>query len=183
MVKGEAQRTGSTTDHRPVQFPNTICKIGDKAMLEQYQADYIRELMPQQLGVGVKFAAELLVMGLRMIINMKKVFILINVDISNAFCEVMRAILVERHMGHERFREMVPYWRAKLGPTANLWSGKGCMEYIEGLVKGSPTSSSGFSYTIHENVKKANTMLVECGGCARLGMDDGHMIGPKEVVF
>ena len=57
------------------------------------------------------------------------------------------------------------------------------MDYSEGLVQGSPTSSSGFSYTIHENVKKANRRLVKCGGCARFGMDDGYMIGPKEVVF
>ncbi len=25
--------------------------------------------------------------------------------------------------------------------------------------------------------------MVEHGGCARFGMDDGYMIGPKEVVF
>ncbi len=25
--------------------------------------------------------------------------------------------------------------------------------------------------------------LVEHGGCARFGMDDGYMIGPREVVF
>ena len=42
LVKGEAQRTGATTDHKPVQIPNTISKVGDKAMLEQYRADYIK---------------------------------------------------------------------------------------------------------------------------------------------
>ena len=77
-------------------------------------------MMPQQLRVGVKFAAELLVMGLRMIINMNKDFILISVDIVNAFCEVMRVSVIERHMEHDRFRGMLPYWRAKLGPTTNL---------------------------------------------------------------
>jgi len=47
LVKGEVQRARATTDHKPVQIPNTLSKIGDKAMLEQYQADYIREMMPQ----------------------------------------------------------------------------------------------------------------------------------------
>ena len=139
--------------------------------------------MPQQLGVGVNFAAELLVMGLGMIINMNKDFILISMDIVNAFCEVMRASVIERHMEHDKFRGMVPYRRAKLGPTTNLWAWDGSMEYSEGLVEGSPTSSSGFSYTIHEIVKKANRRLVECGGCSRFGMHTGYMIGPKEVVF
>ena len=90
------------------------------AMLEHVQAEYIKEMMPRQLGVGVKFAAELLVMGLMMIFNMKKDFIIINVDIVNAFCEVMRASVIERHMENNRFRGMVPYWRAKLGPTSML---------------------------------------------------------------
>ena len=78
---------------------------------------------------------------------------------------------------------MVPYGRAKLGPVAKLWAGKDTMEYEEGLQQGSPTSSSGFSYTIHEKVKRADLRLVEHGGCARFGMDDGYMMGPMEVVF
>jgi hypothetical protein len=35
-----------TTNHKSVQIPNTISKVGDKATLEQFQADYIREMMP-----------------------------------------------------------------------------------------------------------------------------------------
>ena len=70
--------------------------------------------------MGVKFAAELMVMGLRMIINTKKDFILGSVDMTNAFCEIMRASVIERHM--ENDRGMMPYWRAKLGPTAMLWA-------------------------------------------------------------
>ncbi len=57
------------------------------------------------------------------------------------------------------------------------------MEHHEGLVQGSPTSSSGFSFTIHDKVKEADMRLGEYGGCARFGMDDGFMIGPKEVVL
>ena len=50
------------------------------------------------------------------------------------------------------------------------------MEYMEGLVKGSSTSSSGFSY-------EAYMKLAEYGGRARFGMDGGYLIGPKEVIF
>jgi hypothetical protein len=57
------------------------------------------------------------------------------------------------------------------------------MEYEEGLQQGFLTSSSGFSYTIHEKVKKVDMRLVEHGGRARFGMNGGYMIGPKEVVF
>ena len=57
------------------------------------------------------------------------------------------------------------------------------MENMEGLVQGPPTSSSGLSYTIHNKVKEADGGLAEYGGCARFGMDDGYLIGPKEVIF
>jgi len=131
----------------------------------------------------VKFATELQVMGLRMTLNTRPVFIIVGVDISNAYCEVMRDSVIERHMQHAKLCGTGPYSRAKLGPVAKLWAGNDTMEYKEGLQQGSPASSSGFSYTIHEKVKKLNRRLVEYGGCARFGMDDGYMMGPKEVVF
>ena len=66
-------------------------------------------MMPQQLGKGVKYAAELLVMGLRMTFHRNEDFITLSVDISNAFCEVMRASVVERHLDNEKMRGMVVY--------------------------------------------------------------------------
>ena len=134
IVKGGKETIVETADHRPVQIRNTIAKVGDKAVLMMFQKDYIQEMLPQQLGVGVKYAAELLVMGLRMTLHRNEDFIILNVDISNAYCEIMRASVVERHMNIEKMRGMVPNWRAKLGPNAKLWTGADHMEYIEGLV-------------------------------------------------
>ncbi len=57
------------------------------------------------------------------------------------------------------------------------------MQHHEGLVQGSPILSSGFSFTIHNQVKEANKRLAEHGGCVRFGMDVGYMIGPREVVI
>jgi hypothetical protein len=112
IIKREAEAQGRTTDQRPIQVPNTINKLGDKAVLAQLQEVYIREMMPQQLGVGVKLAAELLVMGLRMTLHTRPEFIIVGVNISNAYCEVMRAIVIERNMQHDMLCGMVPYWRA-----------------------------------------------------------------------
>ena len=119
--------------------------------------------MPHQLRVGLKFAAELMVMRLRMTLHMRSDFIILSVDITNAYCEAMRASVIERHMQHDKLRDMVPYLRAKLGPVANLWAGEDSMEYKEGLQHGSPTASSGFSFTIHEQVKEAEKRLAEHG--------------------
>ncbi len=139
--------------------------------------------MPQQVGVGVKFAVELLAMGLRMVLHLRGGFILISIDIINAYNEIKRAAVVEAHMRHTYFRKWVPYWTAKLWPTSKLWAGEDFMEHHEGLVQGSPISSSGFSFTIHGRVKEADMQLAQARGCARFGMDDGYMIRPREVVF
>ena len=42
----EEQRPGTTGDHRPVQIPNTLSKIEDRAVLQETQADYTTEMMP-----------------------------------------------------------------------------------------------------------------------------------------
>ena len=86
-------------------------------------------------------------------------------------------------MRRTHFVKWVPYWRSRLGPTSKLWAGVDYMEHHEGLFQGFPISSSGFSFTIHDRVKEADMRLVELGGCARFGMDDGYMIGPPELVF
>jgi len=57
------------------------------------------------------------------------------------------------------------------------------MEHHEGLVQGSPISSSGFSFTLHVRVKEVDGRLVELGGCARFRMDNGDMRGPPELVL
>jgi len=123
IVKGEKETTSrETRDHRSVHIPNTIAKVGDKAILMMFHKDYIHEMMPRQSGVGIKYATELHVMGLRMTLPRHEDFIILGVDISNAYCEVIRVSVVERHIESEKMRGVVPYWRAKLGPNAKLWT-------------------------------------------------------------
>jgi len=151
--------------------------------LEKCQAEYVKKMMPQQVGVGVKFAAELLAMGLRMVLHLRGRFILISIDIINAYNKIKRAAVVDAHMRHTHFVMWVPCWRSKLGSSSQLWAGKDYMEHHEDIVQGSPISSSGFSFTIHKRVKEADMRLVELGGCARFGIDDGYMIGTPDEVF
>ena len=119
IIKTEGTRN-SVGHHRPVVIPNTISKIADKAMLQECQEDYMAELLPQKMGVGVKFAAELLAKGIRMTLHVKGDHILINIDLRNAYNAMWRSAVMERHKGHKTLRRAVPYWRAKLGPWAPI---------------------------------------------------------------
>ncbi len=92
--------------------------------------------------------AELLAMGLRMTLHLHHGFIIVSIDMINAYNEIKRAVVLDAHNRHTYLRRMVPYWRAKLSPTSRLWAGRDSLEHHEGLVQGSSISSLGFSFTI-----------------------------------
>jgi hypothetical protein len=93
----------------PMVVPNTITKVADKAMLQKIEDVYIQELMPQQVGVvGVKFAAELLVMGLRMTLHVYNDFVIINIDLRNAYTDILRVAICEEPTNHDKSRLMEP---------------------------------------------------------------------------
>ena len=50
------------------------------------------ELLPRHLGVGVKFAAELLALGIRMTLHIRPGHILVSINIKNAYNTMRRAI-------------------------------------------------------------------------------------------
>ena len=65
--------------------------------------------MPQQVGVGVEFAAELLAMGLRMTLHLHRGFIIISIDMVNAYNEIKRAAVMDIHIRHIYLRRMIPF--------------------------------------------------------------------------
>jgi hypothetical protein len=69
-------------------------------------------------------------------------WIVITIHLRNAFDEIWRAEILERHRSHQRLKELVAYWGAKLGPKAILWAGKNEVEGDEGLQQGMPSSST-----------------------------------------
>jgi hypothetical protein len=138
IIKTEA-RAGRKADHIPVAVPNTLSKIADKAMMEECKEEYIRDLLPQQLGVGVKFAAELLAMGIRMTLHGKPDGILITIDMENAYNAIWSEAVIERDRGHRMPKCTVPYWRAKLGPRSPIWADYNTLYGHDGPQHGSPS--------------------------------------------
>jgi hypothetical protein len=96
IIKAEARRRYKP-DHMHVVMPNTLSKITDKAMTEECKEDYARDMLPQQLGVGVQFAAELLAMGIQMTLHVKPTNILISIDLKNTYNAIWREAVIERH--------------------------------------------------------------------------------------
>jgi hypothetical protein len=105
----EESRRGNKGDHRPMVISNTLSKVADKAMMVERHEDYMRKMPPQQVGVGVKFAAELLAMGIRITLHLMPDHILVSIDIRNAYNTMRRADILERQRGHMTLRRAVPY--------------------------------------------------------------------------
>jgi len=119
-IMKEKARGGRKANHMPVVMPNTLNKITVKAMMEGCKEDYARDLLPHQLGVEVKFAAELQAMGIRMMLHARPDNILISIDLRNAYNEIWREAIIERRRGHMTLKHAIPYWRAKLGPRSPI---------------------------------------------------------------
>jgi hypothetical protein len=70
--------------------------------------------------MGVKFAAELLAMGIKMTLHIRPDHILIIIDLKIAYNSMWREAIPERHMEHMTLRKTVPYWREKLCPKSPI---------------------------------------------------------------
>ena len=156
--------SGTLADCKPVGIPNTLSKIADKAILHQFQSDYVQKLMPQPLGVGVKSVAKLLIMRMRMAMHMNPNFVLVGIDLETAYKKIRRVARLRQHLGHRRLRGLVPRLRWKLGPRSPMWAKDNVIYAEEGLLKGGPISSSAFSCTIHLAVVEADARLTTAGG-------------------
>ena len=174
---------GATPDVRPITVQDTLRKCVGKAVLQRLAGDYDAYLAPQQLGVGVSCADSKLIHGLRLLLELNPGFILVSIDIVNAYNAASRAAILHRHMEVPDLRAAVPYLRAELSAATSVYAGGKAILSDEGVQQGSPIASAAFAVAIHPEVKAADEALAAHGGCARFGMDDGYLLGPPDVVF
>jgi hypothetical protein len=173
---------GNVRNHMPVAMPNTISKVADKAILQECRVEYTRELMSQKLGVSVKFAAELLAMSIIMTPHMRPDHIVFSLDMKNAYNSMWRAAIMKSYMTHMTLRKTAPHWRAKLDLKFPTWAENSILCGDDGLQQGFPSSGPAIAFTIQPWARKADKRLAEVGGYARFGMDDGHLVGLREVI-
>ena len=138
------------------------------------QGDYVKALMLQQFSIEIKFAADLMIMGLCMTMHVHVDFIMNNMDMENA---IWRAVVLRCHLLHGRLKHLVSYLRAKLGPRAPMWGKDSTLMHGEDLLQGVPIFYFAFSFTIHSAVVEVDAELSARGGCARIGMEDGYFVG------
>ena len=111
--------------------------------------------------------------SVRMLAEDKKDFIVVKLDIKNAFNEVSRAAILETLESEPSLRHMVYLAASVLSPSSGLESkGIKWRETAEGTTQGDPLSSPLFCVAWHAHVRELDAVLDVVGGMARFGMDD-----------
>ena len=168
---------------RPIGIRNPLVRELHKAVVAQNKATFVEYLEPEQLAMSVAGGGKL-VFSIRMLAEERRDFIVVKIDMKNAFNEVARASIIEALQEDPSLTHLAWHAAATLAPSCGLESrGMRWGESSEGTAQGDPLSAPYFNIAWQKYVRKLNCSLIDHGGMARFGMDDGYAIGPPEVVF
>ena len=130
-------------------------------------------LEPQQLAVS-KAGGPKLVHSLRMLLELKKDFVAVKLDIRNAHNEVSRASILEALDSEPSLRHLTWHVASCLASEIGLESGgKLWGQTGEGHCQGNPEAGGCFCVAWHPDVIGLDTSLKVAGGLAKFGNDDG----------
>ena len=122
--------------------------------------------------------------SVRMLAEHRRDFVVVKIDMKNAFNEVSRAAIIQALEEEPTLQHLAWHAAVVLAPDSGPESGGvrwGLSE--EGTAQGDPLSSPYFCVAWHKEVRELNSSLKSSGGMARFGMDDGYALGPPDVVF
>ena len=168
---------------RPIGIRNPLAKSFHRQVIQQNKPDIVEYLEPQQLS-GSKGCAAKLVFSVRGLSEVRRDFVVVKLDLRNAFNQISRTAIIENLIGEPSLKHLAWFASLVLVPETGLES-RGTLwgRAKEGATQGDPPSSPLFCVGIHPYVRQLDAALGEVGGMAKFGMDDGYLLGPPQVVF
>ena len=190
LVKGTLPEDGSTPDCRPVAVGNCGRRLYTSAAMRKYKTKFRKALWPQQAAVGVKDGQQHVTIGVATTMRQRPDFVVVKVDISNAFNECTRAAMLAAVERHPELRPLLPMYAATLIPASKLMmrGANGEIQTIdsmseEGGHQGCASTGAAFCLALHPSVQAADATLAAVGGYARFFADDGYLVGPRAVSY
>ena len=168
---------------RPTGIRNPLVRHFHKDVVAQNRSSFIEYLEPEQLAMSVAGGGKL-VFSICMLSEERRDFIVVKIDMKNAFNEVSRASVVEALEQEPSLNHLVWHAAASLAPSSGLETG-GCKwgSSSEGTAQGDPLSAPYLNVAWQKFVRELNQTLSGSGGMAKFGMDDGYAVGPSEILF
>ena len=168
---------------RPVGVKPSFIRTLHKRVVRGNRGVLIDFFEPQQMAVSQAGGAKL-VHSVRMMLEQRRDFVAVKLDIRNAHNEVSRASILEALDNEPSLRHLVWHVATCLAPHTGLESGgKLWGETGEGHSQGDPEAGGCFCVAWHAEVRELDDILRAVGGMAKFGNDDGYDIGPAHVLF
>ena len=194
LVKAAATTPGGDPDVRPVAVGEVdTCAFTKAAYAGFTHTAFAEYLAPQQLAVGIPGGLSILVHGVRALLRMRPDFVVVRLDLRNAYNEIDRAVLLERMAAVEQLGPLAKFFHTMhaaesplyLGNRTRLFGGVDghAGDSAAGVRQGSVESSAAFCVGIHPELVTLHGRLLGAGGGAWGDMDDIYAVGPARQVF
>jgi len=190
------RQAGVEPDARPVAVGGGFFRAVGTAVTDATKASFLSVLSPQQLAVGVSGGCEILVHGVRLLLELNPHFVVVKIDLRNGYGEVSRAAILRRFALQPLLAHLVPLLHAVLAAPTDLVLDGGAAgrlfadglravlgDAVDGVFQGWGPAAAAFSVAIHPELKALDRELSCFGGMARAQMDDVVAAGPREAVF
>ena len=161
-------------------------------------------LAPQQVAVGVSGGISIMINGIRILLEQRGDFVLVKIDLKNAYNEIDRSALLRRCSEVPELAPFMPLLHATLMSATSLLVGPQRTRLFEqhhlegqtcraetsrggdsatGTQQGGPPSSGAFCIAIQPELAALDAELRPFGGGAWAEMDDIFALGPAAAVF
>ena len=193
---------GQEPDARPIVVSSPDLGAILRAVVQPASSASAAYLRPQQVSVGVSGGISIVVHGLSLLLELRPSFVIVRVDLKNAYNETCRAAMFRRVARSGVLGAAVPLMQRLRGPEGLLYMrGPGGARRLfealgealgvdfdrgdssDGTGQGQAPSCTEFCVAIHDEVRALDAELRVFGGCARFISDDGYAAGPAHVVF
>ena len=190
LVKAPPERPGADPDVRPVAVGETdLCAI-TRTLWSSAEESLAAYLSPQQVAVGVPGGLSILVHGVRELLTHRPDFVVVRLDLANAYNTIDRAVVLARLASVPELAYLAPAFHALHAPAAQLVLPNGERLFggdrgdsAEGVRQGSAEASAAFCVGIHPELSALDSDLRAAGGGAWADMDDVYAVGPADCVF
>jgi len=189
-VKKAPEVPNQTPDVRPVGIgePRRVACVSQ--VMEDWKGTFAGKLWPHQVAIGVPSGVHVLGIGLRMALEAHPEWVLLKLDLINAFNEMSRAAVLDSIAeGFDGdFADLAPLFQTSLAFKSMIVLGDASrspapFDSEEGMQQGSGEGPAGFCLGMHPDLVDADQQLAPHGGCAKADMDDTYLFGPLEQVL
>ena len=174
-------------DGRPVGMGDLLRRLIEKAVVRAHADAYREFFWPQQAGLGVRGGAGLIVTAVRELLRRNPSFIVVRLDLKNAYNEMQRKAMLDAVERNPSLRHLYQLLYATMYHRSRVYLGdantRANFDSAEGGQQGSPPVSAAFCAAIHPALVALDEALTTAGGAARAIMDDVYAVGEPSEVF